>query len=512
MGKQWRTWIFFSCLSSLAAPAQASGAAQQSPVPDPQLITLYVVASDKSGQAISGLTEQDFTLLDNKRPQKLSSFRAVEGTTADLPVEVILLVDEVNDSLANVAYAKEQVAKLLRSNGGKLPLPTSLVFFSDSGATIGNKSSLDGNALLAELNADRTPLHAIFQSQDVYGANERFELSLRAIEQLTQAEAKRPGRKLLIWISHGWPSFDFEPRDATDQNRRRIFNTVVGLSSRLRDAGITLYNVDPMGTSDSEGLRTVRYKEYSQGLKDSSQARLSNLGLQVLAYQSGGRVLTSSNDIVSEIAACVSDAKAFYVLSFEAAAADGPNDYHSLDIRIDKPGKWAHTCSGCYAQPRQTEPSAISPPASLEADQETAEAQLVQLVVTSLYSDHDDTSLAERLEKIDFTERLSAETLSELQRLGIGPLAFSVLQELREKSTSLSRPPEAPISGRPVPSEEDENQMVGRLVGYAREYVRNLPNFTCDQITKRYTNLAGFTRNRNPRYDERLHYGDTITA
>ena len=54
--------------------------------------------------------------------------------------------------------------------------------------------------------------------------------------------------------------------------------------------------------------------------------------------------------------------------------------------------------------------------------------------------------------------------------------------------------------------------MLGRAVNYARDYIHNLPNFICDQITKRYTNLDGFTLTGQPRFGRKLHYGDTITA
>ena len=38
-------------------------------------ITLDVVVADKGGHAASGLQQQDFTLLDNKAPQKITSFQ-----------------------------------------------------------------------------------------------------------------------------------------------------------------------------------------------------------------------------------------------------------------------------------------------------------------------------------------------------------------------------------------------------------------------------------------------------
>jgi hypothetical protein len=84
---------------------------------------------------------------------------------------------------------------------------------------------------------------------------------------------------------------------------------------------------------------------------NAGPVQIGNLALQVLAYQSGGRVLNASNDVAGEIAQSVGDASAFYVLTFDPVAGKGPNEYHALDIKIDKPGLTAHTRAGYYAQP-----------------------------------------------------------------------------------------------------------------------------------------------------------------
>jgi hypothetical protein len=55
--------------------------------------------------------------------------------------------------------------------------------------------------------------------------------------------------------------------------------------------------------------------------------------------------------VAGEIAACVADANAFYVLSFDGVAGETPNQYHALEIRLGKPGLTARTRSGYYAQP-----------------------------------------------------------------------------------------------------------------------------------------------------------------
>jgi VWFA-related protein len=316
-------------------------------------IALDVVVTDKSGKPVPGLQQQDFTLLDNKQPQKIVSFHAVEGgsSTTDPPVEAILLVDEANASVINLATEREQIAKFLRQDNGKLPRPVSMAYLTDSGISIGKASSRDGNALITDLNQKEPALHTITRSQGFYGAADRQQLSLNALKQLLNYETARPGRKLVIWISPGWPLLTGPDVELTPKNQQWVFNTIVGLSDGLRQARITLYQIDPLGMADAGEWRTSYYEEFVKGVKNANQVQIGNLALQVLAVQTGGRALNSSNDVAGEIARCATDADAFYVLTFDGLAGDGPNEYHALEVKIGKPGLTVRTRSGYYAQP-----------------------------------------------------------------------------------------------------------------------------------------------------------------
>jgi VWFA-related protein len=336
-----RAWIHLFFLSV------SCGFAQQN-----RRLTLDVVVTDKSGKPIPGLEQQDFTLLDNKQPTNILSFDAIQGgaATADPPVEVILLVDEVNASFKTVSSARQEVEKFLKRNGGELERSLSLVFLSDSGVA-STSSSRDGNALIAELNQNKNGLRIIGKIQGVYGAGDRVQLSLHALEQFADYESTRPGRKLVIWISPGWPLLSGPRIELSSKEQQNLFETVVALSDALRQARITLYSIDPLGLSDARGLRALRYENYVKGVKKANQVNIGNLALQVLAEQSGGRVFNYNNDVASEIATSVADANAFYVLSFEGLPGDGPNEYHALSVKIDKPGLTARTRTAYYAQP-----------------------------------------------------------------------------------------------------------------------------------------------------------------
>jgi hypothetical protein len=76
----------------------------------------------------------------------------------------------------------------------------------------------------------------------------------------------------------------------------------------------------------------------------------ADLGLQVLAAQSGGLAVTS-NDITSLLQRCVAELDNYYEISFEAPAGEAPNTYHRLEIKLDKLGMVARTRGGYYAQP-----------------------------------------------------------------------------------------------------------------------------------------------------------------
>jgi VWFA-related protein len=351
----------FRCFSFLgyaqqdAAPAQPAAPGQSAATAargaTGRRISLDVVVNDKSGKAVSGLHEQDFTILDDKRPQPIASFHANEGTGGadEVAVQVIFLVDAVNTSFRGVGLERQFLDQFLRQNGGQLPAPTSLVLLTDTseGQT---EVTRDGKKLADDLQSKESGLRFLNRSQGFYGGENRVQISLSALGGLATDEATKPGRKLLIWLSPGWPLLSGPGVELSKKDQEGLFGDVVRLSTDLREARITLYTIDPLGVDDAGGFRTFYYKTFLKGVTSANKVQSGNLGLQVLATQTGGRVLNSSNDIAKSIASCLEDAKASYKLSFDSAPADNPNEYHNLEVKIDKTGLTARTRTGYYAQ------------------------------------------------------------------------------------------------------------------------------------------------------------------
>ena len=92
--------------------AQSSPAAQSSPrCPGPTAKhSAERCRRAKSGAPVTGLGQQDFTLLDNNAPHPIASFKPMSA--AQEPVNVIVLVDAVNVDFDRVAYARAAGAKV----------------------------------------------------------------------------------------------------------------------------------------------------------------------------------------------------------------------------------------------------------------------------------------------------------------------------------------------------------------------------------------------------------------
>jgi VWFA-related protein len=211
----------------------------------PNNIYLDVVVTQKSGSPVAGLSQRDFTVLDNKAPQTITSFEALGGGEA--PAEVIVVIDAVNTKPETIAYERNQIDRFFSANGGRLPHPTTFAIFADDVTHIQPGFTTDGNALSASLNDQVVSIRRVPPSTGFEDSNDRIHLSLKAMETVAAYESPRPGRKLVLWVSPGWPLLTHTAIEVTSLQREQMFANIVGLSTRLGQARIMLYSMDPLG-------------------------------------------------------------------------------------------------------------------------------------------------------------------------------------------------------------------------------------------------------------------------
>jgi VWFA-related protein len=311
-------------------------------------IKLDVVVTEKSGPPVGGLQQQDFTVLDNKSPQTITSFKPVTGREG--PIEVVVVIDAVNTLYTTIAMERTGIDKFLQAEGGHLAYPVALVLFTDKGTQMLGDFSTDGATLSAALAQAEPGLRTSTRSSGFYGAVDRMQLSVKTLGQLVAKEAPRPGRKIILWVSPGWPLLSGPRTQLSSKDQRSIFDNIVALSNTMLQARVTLYSVNPLGNTESVG-RANYYKDFLKGVSKPSQVVVGNLGLQILAIQSGGLALTFNNDISAMLQQCVADAAPYYEISFTPAPVDQRDELHVVDVQTRKPGLTARTRQLYYAQP-----------------------------------------------------------------------------------------------------------------------------------------------------------------
>jgi hypothetical protein len=102
-----------------------------------------------------------------------------------------------------------------------------------------------------------------------------------------------------------------------------------------------------------------------------------------------------------------------------------------------------------------------------------------------------DREVAGYLGKVKLSERLDDRAIEQIQSsAAVGPKTLQALRELRDRTQGLAaaKPivPEPPPTPIPPPSSEEQAAIIAKVRKYALNYSKNLPDFICTQITRRY--------------------------
>jgi hypothetical protein len=136
---------------------------------------------------------------------------------------------------------------------------------------------------------------------------------------------------------------------------------------------------------------------------------------------------------------------------------------------------------------------------SASAQMRMSSEQLVGFVKSSIKLGHEDKRIADYLKKVKLTDRLTTQTVAELEGQGVGAKTLAALYELQEGSKELPvtqslgpAPPPKVIAVAPKPpSQEEIDKVLADVTEYARNYTKQLPNFICVQRTLRNYDPTG---------------------
>ena len=302
-----------------------------------RLVFLDVTVLDKAGNpVVEGLGKDDFTITENKKPQRIFSFEAPQvhtmgGATGDdnpdgkAPVTIFVL-DLLNSQFEDFAFIRYSVQKYLAAQPPQLSSPAEMVVVGNNSLEILQGYTRSKEDLLFAL--DHLPAALPYKMMNGAFFWERFAQSIDALQQIALQSQGVPGRKNVIWVGHGGPNLNtmFLPDLWVQRIRRYVHET----TNMLVDARVSLFVIYP-------GL-----KGYGPALSISAMDADADIGntdpfagdvnFGVLVNETGGKLFFDRNDVDAEIRRSQQLGSAYYTLTYQPH--DGIEDGKFRRIRV----------------------------------------------------------------------------------------------------------------------------------------------------------------------------------
>ena len=315
-------------------------------------ITIDLTVRSGAKTPVTSLHQSDLTILDNGKPAPLTGF---VSPAQNSNFKVILVLDTVNANYSSVAYQRSELDKFFAPEAGPFAHPTALAIMTDKGIEVQPGFTTNPAALKHELDEYTVALRTIRRSEGIYGADERLQLGTSSLELLARKELAEPGRKVLIFLSPGWPLLSGPQIDLTRKQEDSIFRSLVSLNTLLQQARITMYDINPFGPNENL-IQSTYYKSFEKPVADINHVDLGDLSLQVLSEQSGGDVRLGQSNLAQQIHQCLDDAASAYAVTFAATSSQSdaknppPFQLHTLQVQANSADAKVKSRTAYYTQ------------------------------------------------------------------------------------------------------------------------------------------------------------------
>jgi VWFA-related protein len=419
-----KTCVFLVAFLSVISQAHGQDAGQAAPAaPDAvikvsvKLVQVDATVTDAQGHPVRDLRAQDFEILQDGKPQTITNFSFISPATApaaaahgntpsgnpnkvrfeDVRRTIALVVDDLGLSFETTA----RVQQALRRYVDTQLQPGDLVAVLRTGAGVGalQQFTTDRQMLYAAIDRVRynpqggmrlstfAPVDSHVtnvidgpQPSDVEGGQGQFDFdqtrreiyvagSLGAVRYVVDGLRGLPGRKELVLFSEN-TQITFGGGGGRSQ---RAYEGMRSLLDAANRAGVVVYAIDP------GGLRTRQLTEADDTARSDPQELLhvsgqredtewkSREGMAVLSEATGGLFLHDSNDLHGLLQQALDDSATYYLIGYRPTAETfdaktGQPKFHTLKIRVLRPGLHVRSRSGFFGVEEDAKPPAAGSP------------------------------------------------------------------------------------------------------------------------------------------------------
>jgi VWFA-related protein len=343
----------FGIQGSMARAQQASSDAVTIQVTS-RLVFLDVTVLDKGGRVVvKGLTKDDFTITDNKKPQRIFSFEAPETHVVDAnatddnpagnaPVTIFVL-DLLNSKFEDFAYIRYMVRKYLDAQSTQLNSPAELMVLGNNSLEMVQGYTRSKADLLHTLS--HIPAVVPYKEMNSSFAEDRFYQSIDALEQIALQNKGVPGRKNIIWVGHGGPNLN--PIGLWSHAVDFLNGYIHDATNMLVDSRISLFVLYPGLKVDAPRIMTSATDAGVEIGDDDPFSGDINFG--VLVNETGGKLFYNRNDIDTEIKESEELGSQYYTLTYQPSEVDADGKFRRIRVTLRDPDLHVMTKAGYFA-------------------------------------------------------------------------------------------------------------------------------------------------------------------
>jgi VWFA-related protein len=367
-----------------------------------RLVVVDVVARDGKGVPVTDLKQEDFTVLEDGKEQKLRifSFQHPDDSVATAPPQApanamnvvdnlphvqagralnVILLDALNTSRLNQLSMREAMIKFLETLPANEPIAVYLLsdrlrllqdFTTDPALLKDVVRSFRGKSSpLLTISTDGSPIAPVlpgvaqslppqmaaqiraFQDQTtVDTTDQRVQATLVALNMLSRTLSGYPGRKNLIWLSETFP-FDVMLANVSGRaslNSRNYSPEIARTGNMLSDSQVAIYPLDARGLAGSgifnvanevnQNGATLRGSMGSQMDRESDDRMASHGTMNDLADRTGGRAFYNRNDLDGAVRDSITDGSTYYTLGYYPENKDWNGGFRNIQVKLRRGG------------------------------------------------------------------------------------------------------------------------------------------------------------------------------
>ena len=376
-----------------------------------RLVQVSVIAKEKGGEPAAGLKAEDFRVLVDGRPQKISFFSAestgVTATSAALPPGTfsnileargqavngitVVLLDLVNTRMVDRMYARQQLIKYLEEIqpqdrigvyvfGGRLRVlheyTADMADFQRKLADAKSRLiSVSGTETPGALDREQSEFDSAFAGRGGNLLEREFFMRNRvmgtlAVFKFLASHLERvPGRKNLIWVSGAFPMiFGYQTMENMAENYTEEVDATV---RALSHANVAVYPIDARGLTTPPGFDASRGSRSNASTPPAKSAAVNrpatapprapggvnrreiaaHATMDEIAQRTGGHAYYNTNDIARAIHDAVADSTLTYTIGFYPSDEKNDRDFHKIKIETAQRKVNLHYRSGYFDLP-----------------------------------------------------------------------------------------------------------------------------------------------------------------